>query len=304
MSFSSEVKKELYNIFNDNFKGNLIELLSIFYYCGKVVKIKNNSHIFFKTDNFFLAKKIIDLVSLNFKFFFFGVKNNMKPYKGKCYIITLFNNIETNFFIYSLNNIKLLNEIECFRRAYIRGAFISSGSIANPFKTYHVEFLVPNEVLGLLLLNLINSFNLNSKIISRKNNFIVYLKEGEAIVDILNIMGAHIALMEFENIRIIKEVRNSVNRKVNCETANLTKTINASLKQINDINYIKSQKGLDFLQYKLKVVAEKRLELPNDSLKEIGLKLNPPVGKSGVNHRLRKITKIANKLKENNNDPS
>ncbi len=147
------------------------------------------------------------------------------------------------------------------------------------------------------LKEMINGYGLNSKVIQRKNNFIVYLKEGDQIVDILNIIGAHNALLNLENVRIVKDVRNKVNRLVNCETANLNKTVEAALRQMGNIEYILNTSGLSYLPENLREIAEIRLEHSEASLAELGKMLNPPVGKSGVNHRLRKIEKLAQKLK-------
>ncbi len=183
------------------------------------------------------------------------------------------------------------------KRAYIRGAFLGGGSVTNPEKNYHLEFVTHSEEYAQDLCELINSCGLNSKVIQRKNSFIVYIKEGEQIVDILNIMGAHSCLLELENIRIMKEMRNNVNRLVNCETANLSKTVNAAVRQVESIKIIQSKIGLKRLPQNLREIAELRLEYPDESLKELGEMLDPPVGKSGVNHRLRKIEKIAEELR-------
>lgn len=183
------------------------------------------------------------------------------------------------------------------KRAYIRGAFLGGGSVTNPEKNYHLEFVTHSEEYAHDLCELINSCGLNSKVIQRKNSFIVYIKEGEQIVDILNIMGAHSCLLELENIRIMKEMRNNVNRLVNCETANLSKTVNAAVRQVESIKLIQSKIGLKRLPQNLREIAELRLEYPDESLKELGEMLIPPVGKSGVNHRLRKIEKIAEELR-------
>ncbi|WP_346894749.1 DNA-binding protein WhiA [Clostridium sp. UBA7503] len=184
------------------------------------------------------------------------------------------------------------------KRAYIKGAFLGGGSISNPEKTYHLEFVTHDQDYANELSDLINSYKLNSKVIQRKNSFVIYLKEGEQIVDLLNIIGAHNALLELENIRIMKEMRNNVNRIVNCETANLSKTVNAAVRQVESIKLIESEIGLDRLPKNLKEVAKLRLAFPDESLKELGAMLNPPVGKSGVNHRLRRIEKIADELRK------
>ncbi|SFU29272.1 hypothetical protein SAMN04487886_100319 [Clostridium sp. DSM 8431] len=183
------------------------------------------------------------------------------------------------------------------KRAYIRGAFLGGGSISNPEKTYHLEFVTHSEEYAIDLCKLINTFRLNSKVIQRKNSFIIYIKEGEQIVDLLNIIGAHSCLLELENIRIMKEMRNNVNRLVNCETANLSKTVNAAVRQVESIKLIQREIGLKRLPKNLREVAELRLNYPDESLKDLGEMLDPPVGKSGVNHRLRKIEKIAEELR-------
>ena len=183
------------------------------------------------------------------------------------------------------------------KRAYIRGSFLGGGSISNPEKTYHLEFVTHSEEYAIDLSKLINSFNLKSKVIQRKNSFIIYIKEADQIVDLLTIIGAYTSLLELENIRIMKEMRNNVNRLVNCETANLSKTVNASVRQVESIKFIQSEIGLKRLPQNLREIAELRLNYPDESLKELGEMLNPPVGKSGVNHRLRKIEKIASELR-------
>jgi hypothetical protein len=140
-------------------------------------------------------------------------------------------------------------------------------------------------------------FDLEARIVIRKKYFVVYFKEGEGIVDLLNIMEAHVALMELENTRILKEMRNSINRRVNCETANIAKTVNAATKQVEDIIYIKEHYGFENLTDNLQQIAEARLANPEATLKELGEMMDPPVGKSGVNHRLRKLGELADKLR-------
>jgi len=187
---------------------------------------------------------------------------------------------------------------DCCKRAYLRGAFLAAGSVSDPEKTYHLEISSCNKLLANELCGCMNSFGLNSKIIRRKGSFITYLKEGENIVDFLNIIGAHSALLELENIRILKEMRNNVNRIVNCETANLEKTVNASVRQVENIKYIRDTVGLDVLSPGLREIAELRLKYNDANLKELGEKLIPPLGKSGVNHRLRKLDEIAEEIKK------
>lgn len=186
---------------------------------------------------------------------------------------------------------------KCCKKAYLRGAFMGSGSISDPEKGYHFEIVCNSEILANDIKKLINSFSLHSKVVKRKKSYIVYIKEGEQIVDILNIMGAHSRLLAFENIRIVKELRNKTNRLVNCETANLDKTVNASGRQVEAILRIRDNKGLGYLPDKLREMAELRLDEPEASLIELGEMLEPKVSRSCVNHRLKKIEDIAEKIK-------
>ena len=190
----------------------------------------------------------------------------------------------------------LLLQQSCCKRAYIRGAFLAGGSISDPNKAYHFEIVCRTMEQAAQLRDTINSFSMDAKIVERKKHYVVYLKEGSQIVDILNVMEAHVALMELENVRILKEMRNSVNRQVNCETANISKTVNAAVKQLEDITFIRDRAGLDSLPDNLREMALLRLERPEAPLKELGTYLNPPVGKSSVNHRLRKISEIAEEM--------
>ena len=185
----------------------------------------------------------------------------------------------------------------CCKRAFIRGAFLASGSMSDPEKSYHFEIVCATREKAEQIQKIMKYFELDGKIVLRKKSFVVYLKEGSQIADVLNVMEAHVALMEFENVRILKDMRNTVNRKVNCETANINKTVSAAVKQIDDIRYIQETKGLDKLPEGLKDMALTRLTYPEASLKELGSLLTPPVGKSGVNHRLRKLSEMAEELR-------
>lgn len=184
----------------------------------------------------------------------------------------------------------------CCKRAYVRGVYLGSGSLSAPSKSYHLEIITHSEVYAEALTEGLNNwFELSAKFTARKNNFIVYIKESEKIVDFLNVIGAHQMLLEYENVRIIKQMRNDVNRVVNCETANLNKTINAAYDQVNAIELIEKHEGLSSLPDKLIEIAQLRLDNPDASLSELGEMLIPPMGKSGVNHRLKKIMAIAEK---------
>ena len=185
----------------------------------------------------------------------------------------------------------------CCRRAYIRGAFLAAGSVSNPEKSYHLEIVCQDERQALFLAELLESFEIEAKIILRKRYHVLYVKDGTKIVEMLNVMGAHIALMDFENKRILKEMRNSVNRKVNCETANIGKTVNAAQRQIEDIKQLMKTDAYRALPPALMEIADLRVMYPEATLKELGELSTPAIGKSGVNHRLRKLSKMAEELK-------
>lgn len=185
----------------------------------------------------------------------------------------------------------------CCKRAYLRGGFLATGSISDPDRSYHLEITFPDSLIAEEYIRFLNDFEVEPRQIMRKGHYLVYLKEGQEIVDFLNVIGAHIALMKLENIRIMKDMRNQVNRIVNCETANLEKTVNAALRQVDNIKFIAETKGLDSLPGSLRQIAELRLENPDVSLTELGQMLTPALTKSGVNHRLRKIDNIAEKLR-------
>ncbi len=192
----------------------------------------------------------------------------------------------------------LILQKSCCKRAFLRGAFLSSGSVSDPMSSYHLEIVAAALAKARQLQAMMESFDLDAKIVERKGHFVVYLKEGAQIVDMLGVMEASRALLELENIRILKEIGNSVNRKVNCETANLHKTVTAALDQIRDIEYLQETGELDYLSEGLRTTAYLRLENPDASLIQLGQLHTPPVGKSGVNHRLKKLSQLAKEMRE------
>ncbi|EJC5360618.1 DNA-binding protein WhiA [Listeria monocytogenes] len=185
------------------------------------------------------------------------------------------------------------------KRAYLRGAFLASGSVNNPeTSSYHLEIFSVYEEHNEAICALMNQFDLNARTLERKNGFITYLKEAEKITEFLSIIGATSALLHFEDVRIMRDMRNSVNRLVNCETANLNKTINAAVRQIDNIKYIQSTVGLEALPERLREIAALRIANEDVTLKELGEMLTTgQVSKSGINHRLRKLDQIAERLR-------
>ena len=192
----------------------------------------------------------------------------------------------------------LLVQRTCCKRAFIRGAFMAAGSISDPNKSYHFEIVCHTYEQAKQLQQLIDSFDADAKIVERKERFVLYLKEGSQIVDMLNVMEAPVTLLDFENVRVEKEMNNQVNRKVNCETANIGKMVEAAVREIRDIELIEKTRGLKSLPAKLEETARLRLEHPEMPLRELGELMDPPVGKSGVNHRLRRISAIADGIRD------
>ena len=181
----------------------------------------------------------------------------------------------------------------CCRRAFLRGMFLACGSMSDPGREYHLEFVCSTQQQGAQVLRTLQKENLTGRMVPRRKYFVVYLKEAEEIISLLSLMGAHSALMEMENSRILKDIANDVNRRVNFETSNLMKTATAAEHQAEDIRYIEQHGGFGRLPEGLRAVAELRLSHPDATLKELGELCDPPVGKSGVNHRLRRLSQIA-----------
>lgn len=315
MSFSSKTKNELSRILMENNCCALAELAALIRMSGSIqINGLGRVSLKFSTENAAIARRIFSLLKTLYNASTeVMVRRNKQLKKNNNYLMIVSDSDEAEKILMDTGVLKKDNRQQyvinygitkslvsnrCCKRAYIRGAFLGGGSISNPEKTYHLEFVTHSQQHSKDLSKLINSFELNSKIVLRKESYVVYLKEGEQIVDLLNIIEAHSALLKLEDIRILKEVRNNVNRIVNCETANLEKTINASLRQIHNIEYIDKTIGIDKLPENLVGIAQLRLMHRDASLKELGKMLNPPIGKSGVNHRLRKLEEIADQLRE------
>ncbi|TCS95708.1 DNA-binding protein WhiA [Hazenella coriacea] len=238
------------------------------------------------------------------------VRRKVRLKKNHVYLIriaTQANEILTDLGIFQPNTWKRVDGIdprlvekECCTRAYLRGSFLAGGSVNNPDSaSYHLEIVSTYHDHSEALCELMNQYRLHAKIIERKKGYVAYIKEGDKIGEFLNIIGAHPSLLHFENVRIMKDMRNSVNRLVNCETANLNKTIQAAMRQIENIQLIDQEIGLDQLPDRLREVAETRLQNPELNLAELGeLIPSGKVSKSAINHRFRKIEEMAKKLRQ------
>lgn len=313
MSFSSKVKSELSLHFGNGRHCEIAEIAAFVNICGQIAAFGDRFWLKIQTENFAVAKKCFTLLRNTFNINIdVSVRSSQRNRKTRGYSLVIRDPqqvenllLATGILSAAQGKRTLKKRIYpptvssiCCRRAYIRGAFLASGSVNDPKKNYHLEFVLADREAAGQLQELINAFRLDAKVVERKEHFVVYLKEGEQIVDLLNVMEAPVALMDLENVRIVKEMRNDINRKVNCETANLNKVIGAAVKQLEDIAYIEETIGLSSLSEQLEEVARLRLKYPDMSLKELGSYLTPPVGKSGVNHRLRKISNIAETLRE------
>ena len=314
MSFSSSVKDELSRQMPGARHCQIAETAAILSLCGRV-KISASDHFWIEihTENVAVARKYFTLLKKTFNIRTdVSIRSGINPGRSRTYIVAVREHEEA---LKVLQAVKLINsqgeigenlslirnvvlQNACCRRAFIRGAFLAAGSISAPEKFYHFEIVCPTEPKAEQLKDIIATFDIEAKIVPRKKYYVVYIKEGSQIVDILNVMEAPVSLMELENIRIVKEMRGSVNRQVNCETANINKTVSAAVKQIEDIRFIQSVAGLSGLPESLQEMARIRLERPEATLKELGEALEPPVGKSGVNHRLRKLSLVAEELRQ------
>ena len=313
MSFSGTVKEELLHAGSTSRHCQIAEIAAIIQFCGRIRRTpQGDPGICIQTENPVVARKTFTLLKKTFNIYTSVlVRQIMKQSRTLVYVLTIERPRDVMKLLEALkwyrNGVLSVQEAmtadevliknSCCRRAFLRGAYLTVGSMSDPEKSYHLEFVCPGLGQAKQLAQILNDFNLEAKIIERKNHYVVYIKEGSCIVDLLNIMEAHVALMELENLRIVKEMRNSINRRVNCETANITKTVNASSKQIQDIQYLKDHYGMENLPENLKEMAEVRLDNPDAPLKELGNYLNPMVGKSGVNHRLRKLSELADRLR-------
>ncbi len=287
MSFSTDVKEELTKHIPGSRHCQIAELEAMMHFAGFFGETKDGGLLVgFKSDNPVVLRKGFTLWKKTF-----NIESAMAFDKAEAQVVLeKFGDLNG-----PVNPIFLKNS--CCRRAYLRGAFLSAGSMSDPDKSYHMEFLCENEEQAEQLIEIIAGFGIEAKSIPRKKYLVVYIKEGSSIVELLNIMEAHVSLMNFENSRILKEVRNTVNRRVNCETANIKKTADAASRQMEDILLLKERYGLKNLPDKLREVAEVRLEYPEATLVELGEMLDTPVGKSGVNHRLRKLSELADRVR-------
>ena len=307
MSYASEVKKELtgLKVHRQNAKAELMALIRM----NGTLGIQQQHFVLnVQTESPAIARRIYSLLNEFYQVEAdIVVRRKMKLKKNNTYVVRLLYQVQE-----ILSDLKILDGGQIAERvplstfkdklmmqSYLRGAFLAGGSVNNPHTSrYHLEIYSLYESHNEMIAEMINRFGLNARTTARRSGYIVYLKEAEKIADFLQLIGATNSMLEFENIRIVRDMRNSVNRLVNCENANMDKVANAANRQVENIRLIEAMVGLNNLPDKLREIAETRLAHPEVSLKELGMLVpGGPISKSGVNHRLRKLNNYADELR-------
>lgn len=314
MSFSATVKSELAKIIPEDMDAQVAELSALLRTTGALRIVGPNKLAFsVSTENLSVARKIFTLIKNIFQTSTEIRINEFKsPKKTNIYYLNISNEQGANEILERLNIIEwgddglhlienisknLVSKKES-KKAYLRGTFLGCGSISNPQKQYHLEFSITDVNFAQKFAKMLAFYDIYAKIIERKKMQVVYVKNSEKIVDLLNLMGAHSALLHVENIKAQKQLSNDLHRKVNCETANFQKTYDTAQRQIEIIKFIKKKKGINSLPENLQEIANLRLKYKEITLQELGQKMSKPLGKSGVNYRLKKIEEIGMDLKE------
>jgi len=309
MSFSGDIKEELQFVVGNSRHCQLAELAAYFQFCGRGTFSENERNALrIQTENKIVARKCFTLLKKTFKIYVdVTVRCSNMAAGNITYILRLEEHPLKDKVMDVLKAAEwekgactsmLLLKSSCCKRAFLRGAYLAAGSVSDPYKGYHMEIVCQNPEQAQQLQRLLADFGMEAKTTERKKHHVVYMKDSENIADFLNVIEAHKALMEFENARIYKEVRNKINRQVNCDSANINKIVGAANRQVEDIKFIRDVYGLEKLSDALREMAYVRLENPDAPLGDLGKFLDPPVGKSGVNHRLRKLGEFAKSLRD------
>ena len=286
MSFSSDIKEELSKV--NNLKNKTILEAEFLGYILTGNTTNNDDVLEFITENEFNIERFYKIL--------FNLEIEYDPeVRGKVFVAT----IPKTEKVEGLMEIRL-EQNEELQKAIVKGAFLGAGSITDPNKQYHLEVIFQEKNNAEYILNICKNFGVYLKILENKDKFHLYIKDGEEISKFLALLGANRGVLSFEDVRITKEIKNNVNRLVNCETANLNKIVNASVNQVNDIKLIQKLNKFEEMPDYLKEIALLRLENPDMSLKALGELLENPIGKSGVNHRLQKIHEFAEELRQGN----
>ena len=311
MSFSSDVKKELTTVETGKKCCQLALISGFMRFAGSITLSGGKMGIKVSTDNAAVARLFTTEVKS-----YFGAKSAISMEdapisRGRNYILNITPEMNSeailretgmlgiregsNYLTDGLNS-EIIKK-RCCKKSALRGIFLAAGSVTDPAKGYHLEIVCASDYMAGDVRKLINAFGLKAKVLERKGKYVVYLKDGEQIADFLSVIGASTHVLNFQNVRLTKEFKNKLNRMSNCESANMDKTVNAAQKQITDIKYIAKKKTLDYLPEKLRVTAELRLQNPELSLNDLAELFDPPIKKSGLNHRLQKISEIADGLR-------
>ncbi|MBR5588739.1 MAG: DNA-binding protein WhiA [Phascolarctobacterium sp.] len=300
MSFSNDVKNELSRLETNDVCCDKAEVLGVLRMSGAIVIRGMNIGIHFSTENAALARRVLQILKNNYQVQTeVVITRSRRLKKNNRYQVRVLPAPQVSIAMNELQLLSMESDLknpllskQCCKRAFLRGAFLGGGSISRPSSDYHLEMVTGNEDFAHSIIKVMHTFSMKAKLTDRKNDYIVYLKDGESITNFLRVIGAHNSMMELENVRVLKEMRNNVNRRVNCETANLGKVVKAAVRQVNCIKFIDEHMGLSELPQALQDTARLRLEYPDASLNEL-VEYSGGIGKSGINHRLKKLQEMA-----------
>ena len=300
MSFSNDVKNELSRLETNEVCCDKAEVLGVLRMSGAIVIRGMNIGIHFSTENAALARRVLQILKNNYQVQTeVVITRSRRLKKNNRYQVRVLPAPQVSIAMNELQLLSMESDLknpllnkQCCKRAFLRGAFLGGGSISRPSSDYHLEMVTGNEDFAHSIIKVMHTFSMKAKLTDRKNDYIVYLKDGESITNFLRVIGAHNSMMELENVRVLKEMRNNVNRRVNCETANLGKVVKAAVRQVNCIKFIDEHMGLSELPQALQDTARLRLEYPDASLNEL-VEYSGGIGKSGINHRLKKLQEMA-----------
>ncbi len=311
MSFSEEVKQELIGKLPSSRHCQLSAAVALLHHCGLVQEIEGEPVLYLRTDRREQAQKLFTILrkTLRIERDFSREEEKLRV-RGRIYFRAGIASQDMRRILTALEETRNSTGAEpagfngkiCCKRTYLRETFLCIGSVSDPKKGYHLEFDCASEEQTFFLRKLMESFDIHAKTLKRKRYQVVYIKEGEEIAALLNVMEAHVSLMAFENMRIYRDMRNAVNRKVNCEAANISKTARTAAIQVEKIRQLEERGRLKSLEEGLREAAEARLRYPEASLKNLAALMDPPIGKSGMNHRLQKLMMLAEENAENGED--
>ena len=274
MSFSNDVKNELSRLETNEVCCDKAEVLGVLRMSGAIVIRGMNIGIHFSTENAALARRVLQILKNNYQVQTeVVITRSRRLKKNNRYQVRVLPAPQVSIAMSELQLLSMESDLknpllskQCCKRAFLRGAFLGGGSISRPSSDYHLEMVTGNEDFARSIIKVMHTFSMKAKLTDRKNDYIVYLKDGESITNFLRVIGAHNSMMELENVRVLKEMRNNVNRRVNCETANLGKVVKAAVRQVNCIKFIDEHMGLSELPQALQDTARLRLEYPDASL--------------------------------------